>query len=132
MQGSMAHLATYLSIAFVVLLIPELAIARNPTPLYDSLCSIVFNDFLPCMNFLGGQVPDLPKACCSNVKELNTIVASFEHGSRRICQCIEDFEDVMKFRLINSRVQAFASKCNNLTLNFPISVSKNCSIPSNI
>ncbi|GAB4859573.1 hypothetical protein Ancab_011041 [Ancistrocladus abbreviatus] len=94
---------------------------------YDHLCSIVLQDFLPCMNFLGGQLPNPENNCCDNIKKLNRVAATFKFGSRRICQCIEDFTDVMKFQFIPSRIEALPGKCHQLHHSFPISIAMDCS-----
>ncbi|KAL0375451.1 UNVERIFIED_CONTAM: Non-specific lipid-transfer protein [Sesamum radiatum] len=92
-------------------------------PLAQGLtCGNVVEALLPCETFLkeGGSVPG---SCCSGVKSLNS-AANTAALRQTVCQCLQEAGKAYE---VNPKYAAALPKKCDVTINYPISYSTDCS-----
>ncbi|KAK3184091.1 hypothetical protein Dsin_031377 [Dipteronia sinensis] len=77
----------------------------------DPHCADVAWYFYPCVDYLGGLDVAPSKACCDQLKDLNTIALKEKKGTDRICLCILNTIIDEAYHIISSRADALTNKC---------------------
>ncbi|KAL6190964.1 hypothetical protein ACLB2K_037358 [Fragaria x ananassa] len=93
----------------------------------EDYCSVVFEEFGPCLSFVGGLSPYPMEDCCESITNLNHLAKQEQSGPQKICECIENFSYWTETRFIASRIMELPTSCM-LHLSFPISDSMDCSM----
>ncbi|KAK9922571.1 hypothetical protein M0R45_031032 [Rubus argutus] len=115
--------AVPLGLVLLVLLCSTLILGNKAQT--TEYCANVFEEFSPCLSFVGGLSPEPMAACCNSLKALNSLAREGENGPQMICQCIESSSYWTSIPFSASRIQQLPTTCQ-LHLSFPISNSMDC------